>query len=104
MKICGDGTDFHRGKLQYKQKSMSTPTVFENLWKSVIQYSERSELRLHYFIKKGQKNGLFCHVFVNLKLTKVGEKYPNFKIQVGVGTFEVIFKHCDVLFCTEERK
>ena len=88
MKICGgDGTDFHRGKLQYKQKSMSTPTVFENLWKSIIQYCEASYayiiLSEQKFIKKGQKNGLFCHVFVNLKLTKVGEKCPNFKIQVG---------------------
>ena len=54
MKICGgDGTDFHRGKLQYKQKSMSTPTVFENLWKSAsYAYIILSGQK---FIKKGQK-------------------------------------------------
>ena len=60
MKICGgDGTDFHRGKLQYKQKSMSsTPTVFENLWKSIIQYCEASYVYIlsgQKFIKKAKK-------------------------------------------------
>ena len=51
-----------------------------------VSFNILSEASYAYIILSGQKfikNGLFCHVFVNLKLTKVGEKCPNFKIQVG---------------------
>ena len=55
------------GKLLYQQvRGRDMYTVFENHRKSLIQYSERSELRLHF---KGQKfikspeNGSFWRVF-----------------------------------------
>ena len=42
--------------------------MFENHRKSLIQYCERSELRLHFKWSKVAKNGPFCRVFKNLQL------------------------------------
>ena len=79
--------------------------MFENYWKSRIQYCERSELRLHFEwtkVNQNVKNGQFWRVFENLKLSvkqcyQTGQQYTENWLEMNKfknsnTNFGVIFK------------
>ena len=75
--------------------------VFENHRKSLIQYCERSELRLHFEWKKFIKNAKKCSKNVKPAVKQcyqiIGQKLSkNDKIKNSNETFWLIFKQCAI--------